>query len=150
MRQGLSTIGRESAGRERPATYPNAQRRVDDEIPHKLGLVRADETPWSCIGGAPSIVVAVAVVQSGGGWRQTWLGAALAELSWLVGHAARVCVGGMPLLSALSASCWLWLAAHVAQSCADYQLLPLLAGHAARVCVSTVPPVVVAIAVVAA
>jgi len=58
--------------------------------------VRADETPWSCIGGAPSIIVAVAVVQSGGGWWQTWLGAALAELSWLVGHAARVCVGGMP------------------------------------------------------
>jgi len=81
--------------RERPATYPNDQRRVDDEIPHKLGLVRADETPWICIGGAPSIVVAVAVVQSGGGWRQTWLGAALAELSWLVGHAARVYVGGM-------------------------------------------------------
>src|SRR6266702_2040334 len=55
-----------------------------------------------------------------------------------------------PLLSALSASCWLWLAVHVAQSCANYQLLPLLAGHAAWVCVSTVPPVVVAITVVAA
>src|SRR6266702_3715739 len=50
----------------------------------------------------------------------------------------------------LLASCWLWLAAHVAQSCANYQLLPLLAGHAARVCVSTVPPVIVAITVVAA
>src|SRR6266702_5738258 len=97
MPQGLSTIRCEGVGRERPAMYPNDQWWVDDdEIPHKLGLVHANKTPWSCIGGAPSIIVAVAVLQSGGGWRQMWPGAALAELSWLVGHAARVCMGGMP------------------------------------------------------
>src|SRR6266702_366052 len=118
MRQGLSTIGREGAGRERPVMYPNNQWWVDDKIPHELGLVHADETPWSCIGGAPYIIVAVAVVQSGGGWQQMWLGAALAEVSWLVGHAARVCVGGMtPVVSVVGVVLVVVSSAHSSELC---------------------------------
>ncbi len=51
MRQGLSTIGREGAGRERPATYPKDQWRVDDdEVPRELRLVRRDELPRGALG----------------------------------------------------------------------------------------------------
>ncbi len=137
-------------GRERPATYPNDQRQVDDdEIPHKLSRVPTKLPGAALVAHPPSLLLLlcckVVVVGSRRGPVQGWLSCR----GWWVtqlGSAWAAC----PLLSALLVSCWLWLAEHVAQSCADLLLLPLLAGHAAQVCVSTVPPVVVAIAVVAA
>ncbi len=73
-----------------------------------------------------------------------WLGAMLAdsELLWLVGHAARVCIGviGMVLVE---------LAVHAAQSwVADCPPPPLLVGHAAQACIGSMP-IIVAITMVA-
>jgi len=80
----------------------------------------------------------------GGGWQCMRLRAALADSEplWLVGHAARVCIGVVSVVL-------VELAVHAAQSwVADCLLPPLLVGHMARACISGMP-VVVTIAMVA-